>query len=374
MGSVIPNGEYSPNWGFDFVSWGESVYRALIFLVISCPCALVISVPMAFFGGIGGAASKGILFKGGNTFSPFAVADSFAFDKTGTLTSGEFSVSEIKPYNVDADEFITIVASAEHGSNHPIAKCIQRLTEKRAVAEEVVEIAGKGISCIISGDKILVGNSSLLEEKGVKIPEGEALRGAIFATKNSQYIGSLIITDKIKHEAKNTIEELKTLGAKRLVMLSGDRRENAESVGSEIGLSEIYSELLPENKFEKLENIIASSKKTVYVGDGINDAPAIALADVGVAMGRLGSDSAIESADVVIMSDSLTKIPLAKRIAKKTVRIAGENIVFALSVKGAILILGALGFANLWLAVFADVGVAALAILNSMRTLRIKNA
>ena len=289
-------------------------------------------------------------------------------------TSGEFSVSEIKPYNVDADEFITIVASAEHGSNHPIAKCIQRLTEKRAVAEEVVEIAGKGISCIISGDKILVGNSSLLEEKGVKIPESEALRGAIFATKNSQYIGSLIITDKIKHEAKNTIEELKTLGAKRLVMLSGDRRENAESVGSEIGLSEIYSELLPENKFEKLENIIVSSKKTVYVGDGINDAPAIALADVGVAMGRLGSDSAIESADVVIMSDSLTKIPLAKRIAKKTVRIAGENIVFALSVKGAILILGALGFANLWLAVFADVGVAALAILNSMRTLRIKNA
>ncbi len=357
---------------FNLFGWEESVYRALIFLVISCPCALVISVPMAFFGGIGGAAAKGILFKGGNTFSPLAAADTFAFDKTGTITNGEFYVSEIKPHKLKEEEFIKIVASAEHGSNHPIAKCIQKLTRDIFEIESCSEIAGRGVRCAAEGTEILVGNAALLLENNVEIPTEDIISGAVFAARNSEYIGSLIIGDKIKNEAKATVEELKKTGAKRLVMLSGDKRENAEKVGKLIGLSEIYSELLPENKFEKLEKLIILSKKTVYVGDGINDAPSLALADVGIAMGGIGSDSAIESADVVIMSDNLSKIPLAKRIAKKTVRIAAENIVFALSVKAAVLILGALGFANLWLAVFADVGVAALAILNSMRTLKVR--
>ncbi len=356
---------------FQLTTIGESLYRALIFLVISCPCALVISVPMAFFGGIGGAASVGILFKGGNVFSSLAVADSFAFDKTGTLTSGDFSVSEVRPYRIEKEELILLAASAEHGSNHPIARALEALSEKICEPKDVREIAGRGVFARVLSSEILVGNSALLEENGVFIPEEEKQFGAVFVAKNSSYVGSFLITDKVKEEAAKTVFELSKSGVKRIAMLSGDIRKNAENVGKSVGISEIYSELLPENKFEKLENIINLSKKTVYVGDGINDAPAIALADVGIAMGGIGSDSAIESADVVIMSDNLAKIPVARHIAKKTVRIASQNIAFALSVKGAILLLGALGFANLWLAVFADVGVAALAILNSMRCLKV---
>lgn len=351
------------------MSWQESLYRALIFLVISCPCALVISVPMAFFGGIGSAASKGILYKGGNTFSALAHADSFAFDKTGTLTKGEFKISEISPVSVSEEDLLFYAASAEYGSNHPIAECIKSYAQNKAVPEEIKELAGRGVVATLSGEKILVGNAKLMSEFGIIIPGDSQKESEILVAKNGDFIGSISISDAIKEEAPEALKALYKLGAKRIVMLSGDRYQNAEKVARDVGISEIYSELLPENKFEKLQEIISSSKNTVYIGDGINDAPAIALSDVGVAMGKRGADSAIESADVVIMSDNLEKLPVAVKLARKTVSIASENIVFALGVKGLILILGALGIANMWLAVFADVGVAALAILNSMRTL-----
>lgn len=357
---------------FKLTTWSESIYRALIFLVISCPCALVISVPMAFFGGIGGAASKGILYKGGNTFSAIAKADTFAFDKTGTLTSGEFSVTSVCTFGVTEGELLYFAASAEYGSNHPIALCIKNSTQNKTATTSTKELAGKGICADVNGSKVLVGNQSLMEEYKVEMRFKKIPEGAVFVARDGKFIGYLVIADKIKNEAKDAILSLRKVGAKKTVMLSGDRRENAERVGEALGIDEVYSELLPENKFGKLEKLIKTSNGVVYVGDGINDAPAIALADVGIAMGRIGSDSAIEASDVVIMSDNLTKISTSVKIARKTVRISTENIVFALGIKGLILILGAIGIANMWLAVFADVGVAALAILNSMRTLRVR--
>ena len=357
---------------FKLIPLTVSIYRALIFLVISCPCALVISVPMAFFGGIGGAAHQGILYKGGNTFSALARADVFAFDKTGTLTSGEFTVSSVHPVGVSSEELLYLSASAEYGSNHPIAVCIKNAVRNKVAPTDVTELAGKGIISTVDGRRILVGNKLLLKENSVQIPESNIPKGAVFVAADGKYIGYIVIADKIKAEAKSAISSLRKNGVRKTVMLSGDRREVAEHVGRELCIDEVYSELLPENKFEKLEELINNSNGTVYVGDGINDAPAIALADVGVAMGGIGSDSAIEAADVVIMSDSLEKLPTAVKIARKTIRISTENIVFALGVKGLILLLGALGIANMWLAVFADVGVAALAILNSMRTMSVK--
>lgn len=355
---------------FGLTEWSESIYRALIFLVISCPCALVISVPMAFFGGIGAAASNGILYKGGNTFSALARADTFVFDKTGTLTNGEFSVDGIYPVGVTSEELLFFAASAEYGSNHPIATCIKHSTDKMATPETTAEFAGRGIEATVNGYSIRVGTRSFIEEKCDSINLDKEPLGAVYVLKNGEFIGYITVRDKIKTEAKSTVSKLLKMGAVKTVMLSGDRTENAKKVAHEVGISEVYSELLPENKYSKLENIIKNSKGTVYVGDGINDVPSISLADVGVAMGRLGSDAAIEAADVVITSDNLEKIPKAVRIARKTVRISKENIVFALGVKMLILVLGALGVANMWLAVFADVGVAALAILNSMRTLK----
>lgn len=355
---------------FSWLTWTDSVYRALMCLVISCPCALVISVPLAFFGGIGGAASKGILYKGGNTFSALAHADTFAFDKTGTLTSGDFSVSSVHPVGISESELLYLAASAEYGSNHPIALCIKNASKESVVPTSVSEKAGKGVFANVGGVRVLVGNPSLLSEYSVKITVENAPVGAIFVAKNGTFVGYLVISDKIKDEADTAISSLRRCGVTKTVMLSGDRRANAEAVGERLGIDEVFAELLPEEKFEKLEELIKTSRGTVYVGDGINDAPALALADVGVAMGSIGADSAIEAADVVIMSDDLARLPTAVKIARKTVRISTENIVFALGIKIAILTLGILGIANMWLAVFADVGVAALAILNSMRTLR----
>ncbi len=355
---------------FKLISWNDAIYRALIFLVISCPCALVISVPMAFFGGIGGAASKGILYKGGATFSTLAKADTFVFDKTGTLTSGEFSVKEIHTHGVSDEELIFYAASAEYGSNHPISVSIKSLCENPTVPNDTLELAGRGISARVNGELVLVGNSALMSDNGIAgIPEN-SLPGIVYVARNEKYIGHFVISDKIREEAKEAISVIREQGAKRVVILSGDRRESVLEAASELGVLEAHYELLPEDKYEKLQSVINSSNGTVYVGDGINDAPSIALADVGVAMGGIGSDSAIEAADVVIMSDNLEKIPLAVRIARKTVRIAKENIVFALGVKILVMLLGAFGIANMWLAVFADVGVCALAIINSMRTLR----
>ena len=356
---------------FKIMSWTDAIYSALNFLVISCPCALVISVPMAFFGGIGGAASRGILFKGGNVFSPLAKADSFAFDKTGTLTTASFKVSRIiTAPGVDEDTLVFLAASAEYGSNHPLSECVKSYAKSTVIPTEYREIAGRGVVAKIDEKTVLVGNADLLCESGVLIPN-DAGSASLFVASNGKYIGQIIVTDGIKNEAETAISNLKKLGVSRIAMLSGDRRDNAERVGLELGITEIHAELLPEKKYEKLSEIIESSTAAVYVGDGINDAPAIVSADVGIAMGAIGSDSAIEAADVVIMSDSLDRLPPAVKIARKTVRIAKINIVFALAVKGAILALSALGFANMWLAVFADVGVAVIAILNAMRTMRV---
>lgn len=354
---------------FSLATIPDAIYRALIFLVISCPCALVISVPMSFFGGIGASASRGILYKGANTFSALAKADSFAFDKTGTLTTGEFTVSEICPHSITESELIYLASTAEYYSNHPIAECIKSLSEKRGEPEEIYELSGRGMRIVLGGEIILVGNERLLSENGVKIPEERV--GAVYVSCDNQYVGMIIISDKIRPEAKRAVERLRAQGAKRLVMLSGDRRENAERVGRELSLDEVYAPLTPEEKFSRLEKIIEESKSTVYMGDGINDSPSIARADVGVCMGGIGSDSSIEVADLVIMSDNPERLATAQKIARKTVRISSENIVFALGVKILIMILGAFGIANMWLAVFADVGVAVIAILNAMRAMYI---
>jgi Cd2+/Zn2+-exporting ATPase len=353
-------------------SWSEGIYRALIFLVVSCPCALVISVPMAFFGGIGAAASSGILYKGGNTFSSLARAEIFAFDKTGTLTGGDFAVSGAYPTGVSEEELLYLSASAESGSNHPIAKCLKAASEKITAPTDVRESAGLGVVAAVDGNEIAVGNIALLEAEQVSFDTesvNNAPLGAVHVAKNKEYIGYITVSDEIKVEAKQTIAELRELGVKKTVLLSGDRYRNVEYVANQVGITEFSSELLPEDKYNKLDEMIKTSSGVAYVGDGINDAPSIALADVGIAMGKMGQDSAIEASDVVIMSDNLDRLPTAVRIARRTVRIAKENIVFALGVKGIILILGALGFANMWLAVFADVGVSALAILNSIRTM-----
>ena len=352
---------------FDSVSYLESVYRALTFLVISCPCALVISVPMAFFGGIGGAASNGILFKGGNVFSPLAKADVFAFDKTGTLTEGNIRVEKIIPYSSSEEEIRFFAASAEYASNHPISLAVRSLCENAQKPENVREISGKGVVAEVLLSKVLVGNSLLLSEYEIEI-ENET-EGAVYVAVNGTLAGAIILGDSVKKNAKASLLKLKKSGVKSNVMLSGDKREKAISVAEAIGVDEVYYELLPEDKYQKLEKIKNESKKVAFVGDGINDAPSLAFSDVGIAMGAIGSDSAIEAADVVIMTDNLDRLPLARRIAKKTLKIAKENIAFALFVKFSILAFSAVGYADMWLSVFADVGVAVIAILNSMRTL-----
>ena len=357
---------------FGFVSWNESVYRALIFLVISCPCALVISVPMAFFGGIGAAASRGILFKGGSSFSPVASASTVAFDKTGTLTAGEFTVKGVFENKIPENELLELCASVEHGSNHPIAKSICRAVGKYAPAENVKELAGKGMIGGVSGFRVAVGNKLLMREEGASVPESldDSDETYVFCARSGEFIGAILISDEVKSEAQHALKTLKQMGIKKTVILSGDKKSRANKIGSEISVDDVRAELLPEEKFLMLEKIIEESDgKVMYVGEGINDAPSLTRADVGVAMGGIGADSAIEASDLVIMSDNLEKLPEAIKIARKTLLIAKENIVFAISVKLLIMILGAFGIANMWLAVFADVGVAVIAILNSMRTL-----
>lgn len=354
---------------FKWLTLGEAVHRALTFLVISCPCALVISVPMAFFGGIGSAASRGILFKGGNVFSKVATLKTIAFDKTGTLTSGEFAISEVIPVGVDRDELISLAASAEYGSAHPIALAIRAAAEKVTEPTSYREIPGEGVIATVGDREIAVGNKKLMAGLGItELPEAN-----VFVARDGEYLGAICLGDRVKVESKSAIEEIKSLGVERTVILSGDRRENVEKIKSELSLDMAYGELRPEEKFAHLESFIAESSGSVgYVGDGINDAPSLARADVGFAMGAIGSDSAVEAADAVIMSDDLSKIPEAIKIARKTISISWQNIIFAIGIKVLVMILGAFGFANMWLAVFADVGVSVLAILNSMRTLHYK--
>lgn len=350
---------------FNITDLMDSVYRALSFLVVSCPCALVISVPMAFFGGIGGAASQGILFKGGGVFSRVAKAKTVAFDKTGTLTTGEFKVSEIESFGVPREELISLAASVEAGSNHPLSKAITEKAQAVKIAEKITEISGKGVFGYINGNRVAVGNAALMLELGIDYDE-KLNTGSVLVAKNESIIGKITLSDSIKTEAEDALAELRRIGIKHTVMLTGDKQKTAEKVANKLGIDEICAELMPEEKFAYIER----QKGVIYVGDGINDAPALRMADVGVAMGRRGADSAIEAADLVIMSDNLTRLPTSVKIARKTVGIAKQNIVFAIGVKLAILGLIASGFANMWLAVFADVGVAVIAILNSMRALR----
>ena len=351
---------------FGLRTLGDSIYTALTFLVISCPCALVISVPMAFFGGIGGAASRGILFKGGNVFSKVATVETIAFDKTGTITNGKFEVSDVKCFDVDREALLSYVASAEYASNHPIADCLKAASDRIIPYKDVTEHAGEGVVAEFGELTVAVGNHRLMRRFAIETDNSSAVYVAI----DGRLAGVITISDKVKPEAKEAISSLRKLGVKHTYIFSGDREDNVSRVASIVGVDKAYSSLTPEEKFSYLESAISKSKSTMFVGDGINDSPSLARADVGVAMGSIGQDSAIEAADVVIMTDNLSKLPEAVKIARKTILISWQNIIFALGVKGLILLLGLFGIANMWLAVFADVGVAVLAILNSMRALK----
>ncbi len=352
---------------FGWLSLSESVYRALSFLVVSCPCALVISVPMAYFGGIGGAAASGVLYKGGNVFAPIGRARTVVFDKTGTLTKGTLSVSGVVTKDIDEDELLALAASVEYTSRHPIAECIKAAAKKTYPVVLPSELAGRGVLGYIDGKSVAVGNLRYMHSMYVNPPVTDA---GVYVAVEGRFAGAIYLSDTIKDEAGDAISSLRRLGVSRVVMLSGDRMATAREVGNTLGFDEVHAELLPTGKVERLEKIIKESDGgVIYVGDGINDAPCLARADVGVAMGSLGSDSAIEAADAVIMSDNLLRLSDAIRIARKTERIAKENIIFAIGIKLAILALVSINLAGMWLAVFADVGVAVLAILNSTRTL-----
>lgn len=353
--------------------WTDWLHRALTFLVVSCPCALVISVPLSFFGGIGGAASEGILFKGGNRMNALSHVKTVCCDKTGTLTEGKFEVRNVETADgVDRDELTALAASAEHDSTHPIAAAIRTLAPDAPPPTSVEERAGRGIVATVGESRVLVGTRKLLSEEGVSVPDGTI--GSVFVARDGEWIGCFTVGDALRDESRDAVERLRRLGVKRIGMLTGDVGENAEPVADALSLDFVKASLLPDGKYKAVEELIAEKQGDVlYVGDGINDAPVIALADIGVAMGGVGSDAAIEAADLVIMSDKLDRLPKAIRIARRTVAIARQNIVFALTVKLAILILSATGInTSMWLAVFADVGVAVIAILNAMRALRVK--
>ena len=363
--------------GHPFHVW---IYRALTFLVVSCPCALVISVPLSFFGGIGGASKKGILVKGGNYLEALAKTDIAVFDKTGTLTKGVFEVREIIPAEgFTQEELLKTAASAEYYSGHPIALSIKKAYGKEINPEGISgagETAGHGIRVLLSGKEVLAGNEKLMQENGIAVLKNEKPGTVVYVASDGKYAGSILISDTPKDVSPAAVAGLKENGVRKTVMLTGDREAAAKAAAAELGIDEYHAELLPGDKVTVLENLLkekASGGKLVFVGDGINDAPVLARADIGVAMGGLGSDAAIEAADVVIMTDEPSKLVTAMRIARKTLRIANQNTVFAIVVKIAVLVLDAFGFANMWEAIFADVGVAVLAILNSMRNLSTKD-
>ena len=352
-------------------NWSVWVYRALSFLVVSCPCALVISVPLSFFGGLGGASKQGVLVKGSNYLEALAAVDTVVLDKTGTLTKGSFSVVETRGENV-----LQTAALAEIASNHPIAQCIKTAADADIDADRVTdikELAGFGVVCSVDGVPVLVGNAKLMETNNVKGFEQYTAAGTVvYVAKNGIYAGCIVVADTLKTDSVNAVRKLKTAGMKT-VMLTGDVSEIGTKIADEVGVDAVYTDLLPQQKVEKLEEILAAAKgKVCYVGDGINDAPVLARADIGIAMGALGSDAAIEAADVVIMNDEIGKIATAIRVAQKTIGIVKQNIVFAIGVKVLVLVLVAMGLASMWWAVFADVGVAVIAILNAIRALSTK--
>lgn len=363
--------------GAVFSDW---LYRALIFLVISCPCALVVSIPLGFFGGIGGASKNGILIKGGNYLEALNNVDTIVFDKTGTLTKGVFKVTNIVPaINVSKDKLLEYAALAESYSNHPIAKSIlneydREIDKKRVKSYD--EISGHGIEVVVDDIRILAGNSKLMKKEGIEFNNVTISGTLIHIAISNSYAGYIVISDEIKEDSRESIQALKDLGIKKTVMLTGDNKNIGEKIGKDLNIDTIYAELLPHQKVEKLEEIYekkSKNSKLIFVGDGINDAPVLARADIGVAMGGLGSDAAIEAADVVLMTDEPSKLVSAVKIAKRTRRIVLQNIVFALGVKLFVLLLGAIGVATMWSAVFADVGVSLIAVLNSLRVLKTKN-
>ncbi|MFA1745298.1 heavy metal translocating P-type ATPase [Fusobacterium animalis] len=366
----IISGEYN------FRLW---IFRALSFLVVSCPCAFVISVPLSFFSGIGAASRAGVLIKGGNYLEALSKVDTVVFDKTGTLTKGVFNVQKVivLDKNIDEDKFISLVAAAESGSNHPISKSIQKYYNKEIDTNSInsiKEISGKGIEAVIDNRKILVGNEKLINiPKDISIDD---IGTILYVEIDNKFAGYIVISDELKKDSKKTIKDLKDIGIKKTIMLTGDLEKVSKKVGKDLGLDEVYTNLLPQDKVSKFEEIIENKKSkgnVVFVGDGINDAPVLARADVGIAMGAMGSDAAIEAADVVIMTDEPSKIVTAIKSSKRTMKIAIQNISLAFGIKAIVLILSALGIADMWMAVFADTGVTILAVLNSFRALKIEN-
>ncbi|MBM6689153.1 cadmium-translocating P-type ATPase [Collinsella tanakaei] len=360
-------------------AWSDWILRGLTFLVVSCPCALVISVPLSFFGGIGGASKLGILVKGSNYLELLSKVDTVVFDKTGTLTNGTFNVVAIHPEaGVDPDYVLSNAAYAEAFSDHPIAVSVRQAYSgeiDQARIRDVKEESGHGVSAHVDEHVVMVGNDKLMAEHGARWHECDLTGTILHVTVDGRYIGHIVIADVVKDDAEQTIRDLHAAGVTKCVMLTGDRRDVAEAVGEKLGLDEVHAQLLPADKVSAVERLLGFERgdaKLAFVGDGINDAPVLTRADVGIAMGAMGSDAAIEAADVVLMDDKPSKIARAIRIARKTMRIVWQNIVFALAVKIAILLLAAIGVANMWLAVFGDVGVAIIAILNAMRAMRVK--
>ena len=362
--------------GANFQDW---LYRALSFLVVSCPCALVISIPLSFFGGIGGASKMGVLVKGSNYLEALSNAEIMVFDKTGTLTEGVFEVQNVESIGISKEELLKIAAYAEYYSNHLISKSIKKAYNKEIDEKEIIdskEISGKGIEAKIGNQDVLAGNEKLMNEKGIEYTKCTHVGSVVYVAIDGKYVGHIVIADKIKEDAKRTIEELRKNNIKETVMLTGDRKNIGEAVAKELGIDKVYAELLPDGKVEKVEELLKTKSpkgKLAFVGDGINDAPVLAMADIGIAMGGLGADSAIEAADIVIMTDQPSKIISAIKLSKKTMRIVRENIIFAIAVKVLVLILTAVGLSSMWQAVFADVGVSVIAILNALRALRVKN-
>ena len=359
--------------GATFSDW---IYRALSFLVVSCPCALVISIPLSFFGGIGGASKRGILIKGSNYLEALSNTEIAVFDKTGTLTKGVFEVQEVKPVEISNEELLKIAAYAENYSNHPISKSIKQAYHKPIDEKEIInseELSGLGIVAKIGEKNVLVGNEKLMQEKQIEFEKCNKIGTILYIAIDGKYAGYILIADKIKDDTKQTIEELKKNDIKQTIMLTGDKKEVGESVAKEVGIDKVYTELLPTGKVQKVEELLKAKSpkgKLAFVGDGINDAPVLTLADIGIAMGGLGADSAIEAADIVIMTDEPSKIINAIKLSKKTMRIVKENIVFAIFIKILVLVLTAFGLSTMWEAVFADVGVSIIAIINALRVLK----
>ena len=359
-------------------NWGEWIFRALTFLVISCPCALVISIPLSFFAGIGGASRSGVLVKGSNYLETLAQTSCVVFDKTGTLTQGVFAVTSVHPAGMTEAELLEYAALAESYSGHPISKSLQKAYGKSADQNrigEVEEISGNGVKAVIDGKEIAVGNDKLMKKLGVSYEESNEIGTIVHVAIDGKYAGNILISDQSKPTSTEAIKGLKKAGVRKTVMLTGDRRNVAEHVAKELGLTEYYAELLPADKVKGVEKLLAeqgSHDKLAFVGDGINDAPVLSRADIGIAMGAMGSDAAIEAADIVLMDDDPMKIVKAIKIARKCIRIVYENIYFAIGIKVICLILGALGIANMWAAIFADVGVMVIAVLNAIRALSVK--